>query len=156
MPKLNTFHTREEKEIVMSFLRTRCYPENYSKDEKRALRRKANSFVLLGDDLCFKSGEKLLKVISAYEVDLINHIIRSEHCIAHIGITKMVDLIRQKYYGIPKSKIVEFVNSCESCARFNSLRTLQPIHINDITQKYDRYIIDCLYLRRYMDNNDRF
>ncbi len=156
MPKLNTFQTREEKEIMMSFLRTGSYPKNYSKGEKRALRRKANSFALLGDDLCFKSGEKLLKVISAYEIDLINHIIQSEHCIAHIGITKLVDLIKQKYYGIPKSKIVEFVNSCEACARFNSLRTLQPTHINDITKKYDRYIIDCVDLRRYTDNNDGY
>jgi hypothetical protein len=34
----------------------------------------------------------------------VNHIIKTEHETAHIGMNKMIDLINRKYYGITSAK----------------------------------------------------
>lgn len=156
MPKLITCSNRDEKNALIVFLRRNQYPENLNKDEKRVFRRKAEHFLMRGDDICYKGRDRLLKVVFEYETDLMDHIIETEHASAHIGMNKMVDLINQKYYGIPKSRICDYVRSCEACTRYNSLKTIQPVYINDITKKYDRYMIDCVDLRRYTDQNDGY
>lgn len=111
---------------------------------------------MLGDDLCFRGEETLLKVVFPFETDLAKHIIASEHNISHMGVNKLQDLIKQKYYGIPLQMISDYVRSCEACMRFNSLRTIQPIYVNDITRKYDRFLMDCVDLRRYADQNNGY
>lgn len=156
MSKLYTCGNRAEKQELMDFLRDGRYPDELNKDQKRAFRRKAENFKLLGDDLCFKGKDCLLKVVFEYEQDLIQHILKTEHDPAHIGINKMVALINQKYYGISKANITEYVKSCDACKRFNSLRTIQPVYINDIRRRFDRFIIDCVDLRRYRDQNEGF
>lgn len=156
MPKLVSCANREEKEVLTRYLRSNEYPQGYTKDQKRALRQKADRFVLRGDDIYFKGNECILKAVFEYETDLVDHIIASEHAIAHVGINKMVDLINHKYYGISKTKISDYVRSCEACRNFNSLRTIQPVFINNITHKRDRYIIDCVDLRQYSSSNDGF
>lgn len=156
MPKLYTCANREEKQCLISFISTGQYPANYSKDQKRILRRKAEHFTMLGDDLCFRSNDRLLKVVFEYENTLMMHIIKSEHEEAHIGMTKLVDLLNRKYYGIPKSVICNYVRSCQACSRFNSLQTIQPVYVNDITRKYDRYMMDCVDLRKYSESNEGY
>lgn len=156
MSKLYTCSNRGEKQEIIDFIKEGKYPDDLNKDQKRAFRRKAGNFKLLGDDLCFKGKDSLLKVVFEYEEDLILHILKTEHNPAHIGINKMVALINQKYYGISKVHITEYVKSCDACKRFNSLRTIQPVYINDITRKFDRFIIDCVDLRRYTNQNDGF
>lgn len=156
MPRQNLCQNREEKEDLVNFLKTNRYPADLSKDQKRSYRRKADNFVMLGDDLCFRGEETLLKVVFPFETDLAKHIIASEHNISHMGVNKLQDLIKQKYYGIPLQMISDYVRSCEACMRFNSLRTIQPIYVNDITRKYDRFLMDCVDLRRYADQNNGY
>ncbi|KAL8609359.1 hypothetical protein ACOMHN_008153 [Nucella lapillus] len=43
-------------EAVKQFLQSVTIPEGYSKNDKRALRRRAKSFVLIGEDLFFTGG----------------------------------------------------------------------------------------------------
>jgi hypothetical protein len=156
MPKLVNFNSREEKEAIISYLRTKNYATGLSKFEKRSLRRRSDLFILLGDDLCYNGEDGPLKVVCPYETDLINHIIKTEHNLSHMGINKMVDLINKKYYGINKEKITEYVNACESCRHFNSIQTIQPAYVNDITKKYDLYMMDCVDLRKYSNQNDDY
>lgn len=156
MPRLNLCESKEEKDDLVEFLRTNRYPEGLTKVQKRNFRRKADNFVMLRDDLCFRGKESLLKVVFPFEVDLVKHIIEIEHSISHMGVNKLQDLIKRKYYGIPQSMISDHVSSCESCRRYNSVRTIQPVYINDITKKYDRYMMDCVDIRRYADQNDGY
>ncbi|TBT99602.1 hypothetical protein CWI36_1918p0010 [Hamiltosporidium magnivora] len=55
-----------------------------------------------------------------------------------------------------RAYIKEYVKECEACSRFDSLKTIQPIYINHITKKYDLFMMDCLDLRRYSDQNDQY
>ncbi|TBU12726.1 hypothetical protein CWI38_0085p0060 [Hamiltosporidium tvaerminnensis] len=68
----------------------------------------------------------------------------------------MMALIAQKYYGIRKEYIKKYVKKCEACSRFNSLKTIQPVYINHITKKYDLFMMDCVDLGRYSDQNDQY
>ena len=87
---------------------------------------------------------------------MIQLILSQEHSDGHPGISKMVNLINKKYYGITVAMIKEFVNSCDSCRNFLPMRTLQDLTIVDIRKKYDRYVIDCVDLRHYSDMNDGY
>ncbi|TBU10340.1 hypothetical protein CWI38_1838p0020 [Hamiltosporidium tvaerminnensis] len=59
-------------------------------------------------------------------------------------LNKMMSLIVQKYYGISKAYIKEYVKDCEACSRFNSLKIIQPVYINHIIKKYYLFMMDCL------------
>ncbi|KAI5151511.1 hypothetical protein ENBRE01_2186 [Enteropsectra breve] len=69
---------------------------------------------------------------------------------------KLVDLINSKYNGISSDVICNYVRACPSCQRYNSLSTLADVVITNITRKYDRYMLDCVDLRKYMNKNDGF
>jgi hypothetical protein len=155
MPKLIACSNRDEKMKLVAFLEG-LYPAGFTKNQKCSLRRRANHFTVFGDDLCFKGHNVLLKVVFQFETELVNHIIKKEHETVHIGMNKMIDLIDRKYYGITSAKICNYVRSCEAYSMYNSLRTIQPVYINDIVKKYDRYMIDCVDLRKYSDQNDRY
>jgi hypothetical protein len=68
----------------------------------------------------------------------------------------MVSLVNQKYYGISKQMITEFMNSCKLCQNYTPLRTLEDINMVEIKSKYDRYVIDCVDLRRYKEFNEGY
>ncbi|TBU06716.1 hypothetical protein CWI39_0436p0020 [Hamiltosporidium magnivora] len=57
---------------------------------------------MLGDDLYFEKRERITKVVVEFEEILIRHIIETEYSVAHCGINKMIALISEKYYRIPK------------------------------------------------------
>jgi hypothetical protein len=79
-----------------------------------------------------------------------------EHLPDHFGKNKLVDIIYKKYYGIPSSVVISYVKNCETCSRNNSITTVEDVHVNIITRFFDRYIMDCVELRRYAAHNDRF
>ncbi|TBU21011.1 putative methyltransferase [Hamiltosporidium tvaerminnensis] len=91
-----------------------------------------------------RKREHLIKAVFGFETALIKKIIQTKHAVAHIGVNKMMALIVQKYYGIPKAYIREYVKDCEICSQFNSLKTIQPVYINHITKKYDLFMMDCI------------
>ncbi|TBU20758.1 hypothetical protein CWI38_0026p0080 [Hamiltosporidium tvaerminnensis] len=62
---------------------------------------------MLGDDLYFEKRERITKVVVEFEEILIRHIIETEYSVAHCGINKMIALISEKYYRIPKVCIIE-------------------------------------------------
>jgi transposase InsO family protein len=147
----------EEKIEIETFLKFSRYPDGASKDRKKCIRRKCKNLILVNNHLCYKKQDgTILKMIFAFENDLISLILDQEHSDSHPGISKMTDLINRKYYGIPSSTIRSFVNSCENCRSYLPMRTIEDITIVDITKKYDRYVIDCVDLRRYSDVNDGY
>ncbi|MGL5708221.1 MAG: integrase zinc binding domain-containing protein, partial [Aeromonas sp.] len=136
MTKKFTCGSKAEKDLLIDYVRDKIYPSKFSKDDKRSLRRRAENFVLVQDELYFRVSEEIrLKVVFDYELTLINQILKSEHEVAHIGAKKLEFIIRQKYYGITKEAIQKYVRSCQACAHFNSLRTIQPLYVNQITKK---------------------
>ncbi|TBT99127.1 hypothetical protein CWI36_2090p0010 [Hamiltosporidium magnivora] len=117
MPKIISGKNRQEKEIITTFLKT------------------AEHFTLLGNDICLKRPDHLIRAVFGFETALIKQIIQTELAVAHIGVIRMMALIVQKYYGIPKAYIKEYVKDCEACSGFNSLKKIQLVYINHITKK---------------------
>ena len=126
-------------------------------EQKKTFRKKCKSFILIGDLLCFiREDGNHVRAVFDFEVETVKIILDEEHGCGHPGMTKMIDLIHRKYYGISSEVIKNYVKACDVCTRFNTLTTIQDIQVNEITQKYDRYIIDCIDLRNYRDQNDGF
>lgn len=147
----------EEKNQLMDYLRAGSYPERCTDTAKRSIRRKASNFCLVGDHLCFKTPAGLtLRVVFMYETEFIELILKEAHEDGHPGMNKMVDLINRKYYGIETRIVRNYIRSCAACSNFNSLATVQPIQFTEIISKYDRFMMDCVDLRRYSDMNDGY
>ncbi|TBU20377.1 hypothetical protein CWI38_0082p0060 [Hamiltosporidium tvaerminnensis] len=58
----------------------------------------------------------------------------------------MMALIAQKYYGIPKEYIKEYVKECEACTNI----------YKSYYQKYDLFMVDYVDLMGYADQNDQY
>lgn len=146
-----------EKYELIEYLKSGTFPTGLDREQRRRYKAKASNFVVVNDFLCFRSENGSLKrVVFGFESEIINLILEEEHRAGHPGMNKLVDLIHRKYYGIPSSVIKEFVRTCDACSSTNTLVTVEDIHINEITRKYDRYIMDCVDLRRYSADNDGY
>jgi hypothetical protein len=149
--------TPEHKNEVLNYLEHRSYPDGWDKEKKRALRRKCESLSLINGSIFFtKSDGSQLRVVFGFQTEQIKIILREEHSNFHYGITKLSWIIKRKYYGIPFQAISDFVSSCEACTKFKSLKTLQDITMIEIKKKYGRYVIDCVDLRHYQEENDGY
>ncbi|TBT98015.1 hypothetical protein CWI36_2584p0010, partial [Hamiltosporidium magnivora] len=84
---------RQEKEILTPYLKPGQYPAEYSKEGKRLFRQKAEHFTLLGDDICFKRRDHLIRAVFGFETASIKQIIQTEHAVAHIEVNKMMAFI---------------------------------------------------------------
>ena len=148
---------QEEKDAIIKYLQSNEYPKDTSKIQKREIRRKAAYFIMIGDTMCYKTPNgSPIRVVLNFEKKLIKLILNEEHECSHKGIKKMIKSINQKYYGIPVEEIKEFVKNCKDCIGFNNLNTVKITLINEITKKYDRYMMDCVDLRKYADQNDGY
>ncbi|TBU09140.1 hypothetical protein CWI39_0101p0030 [Hamiltosporidium magnivora] len=136
----------QEKEILTAYLKTGQYPTANSKEEKRLLRQKSKHFTLLGDDICFRRRDHLIRAVFGFKTALIKQIIQTKHAVADIGVNKMMALIAQKYYGIPKEYIKEHVKECEACTNI----------YKSYYQKYDLFMVDYVDLMGYADQNDHY
>jgi hypothetical protein len=147
----------EEKNNIIAYLNNKTYPADLTREQKKTFRKKANDFYIINGLLCHKNGNGTYKrAVFPFENDLIEMILAEEHLPVHLGINKLVNIVYQKYYGIPTSIITSYVNNCETCARFNSLTIIEDIIVNEITCKFDRLMMDCVDLRRYAVYNDGY
>ena len=113
---------------------------------------------MVNDTLFYKNPHNGLKrAVFDFQVNLAKIILQQEHeNSGHIGIRRMTSWINEKFYGISAERVALFVKSCQGCLRYNDIQTVQPVHINQITKKYDRYMMDCVDLRKYVDVNDGY
>ena len=157
MTKFLQICSAEEKEQLLRFLEDGTYPDGLSKDQKRNFRIISGNFTSR-DGTIFHLGSNGIRrmLVCGYENSLIVQILDTEHSIAHVGAKKMLALIKTRYYGIPNDIIYDYVKRCEVCLRYNSVQTIQPVYINDITSKYARYMMDCVDFRRYSNLNDGY
>lgn len=142
---------------MIEYLKSETYPSGLNKDQKKTFRSKALKFVLVNEQLCFRKGENsFVRAVFYFENELVEMILNEEHRTGHPGMTKMIDKIHRKYYGISSNRIIEFVRNCDACMQSNNLTTIQDIQVNEITRKYDRYIMDCVDLRMYSELNEGY
>ncbi|KAK1347623.1 hypothetical protein LUQ84_002888 [Hamiltosporidium tvaerminnensis] len=101
MPKILNCKNRQEKEILTPYLKPGQYPAEYSKEGKRLFRQKAEHFTLLGDDICFKRRDHLIRAVFGFETASIKQIIQTEHAVAHIEVNKMMAFMYNNTMGFP-------------------------------------------------------
>ena len=147
--------TEEDKAVLVEFLRSGKYPQGYSKDEKRVLRRQASQFVLRSGTLYrVRPDGELLPVIFPFEEDAVRLALLRAHQDGHPGVTKMLQLISEQYYGIPVEKVREYVSACDACRQYNAFDTIRTTSLFEIRCKYDRFMMDCVDLKKYRAEND--
>lgn len=157
MSRVLEIKNEDEKAHIKQYLTKGTYPHGASENIKRVLRRKAANLSVVNDLICFKKDENtMVRAVFSYETDLIAMIIKEEHSPGHIGASKLIHLINQKYYGIPAKMVRDYIKNCDACSHYNDLTTIQPVKINNIVAKYDRYMMDCMDLRKYASDNDNY
>jgi hypothetical protein len=143
-----------QKNELVEYLQAGSYPGELDKEQKRRFKIKVSNLALINDILCFKKEDgRFLRAVFEDETDLVKLILDED---GHPGMTKLIDLIHRKYYGISSSVIMNYVRACDACPSVNSLTTVQDIQINEITRKYDRYIMDCVDLKHDSNQNDGY
>ena len=147
-----------EYEELIEYLKNKKYPEGFDKNKKKYFRSKAEKFCLINGVLFYRSSNSLTKrAIFAFQTELTTIIIEQEHVNSgHIGIRKMIAWINEKYYGISTEFVTRFIKSCPGCIRYNNLKTVENIIVNKLTKKYDRYMMDCVDLKKYTADNDGY
>jgi IS30 family transposase len=157
MTRIVNISNIQEKLMIISVLETGIYPDKLSKDQKHNFKRKVQNFVLRNGSLCHRTREGIVKqVICNFESEAIKGILTIEHGTAHIGAKKLLTIVNQKYYGILQASVYSFVAECSICSRYNSLTTLQPVFINEITARLDLLMMDCVDLRKYSELNSGY
>ncbi|TBU13246.1 hypothetical protein CWI38_0490p0010 [Hamiltosporidium tvaerminnensis] len=114
---------RQEKEILTPYLKRGQYPAEYSKEEKRLFRQKAEHFTLLGDDICFKRRDHLIRAVFGFETASIKQIIQTEHAVAHIEVNKMMAFM---------AYIKGYVKECEAFSKHTTEAFLKDLNIKFI------------------------
>ena len=159
MARTINISSQEDKNDMIQFLRSNgtIFPSGFNKEQRKRFKIRAKPFILVDEHLCFKTSDnRIRRAVFDFETNIVEMILQQEHSSGHPGINKMEDLIKRKYYGISVASIREFVQRCNACRNFNSLRTVQNIQVNEIKEKYDRFIMDCVDLRRYRTQNSGF
>jgi hypothetical protein len=64
--------------------------------------------------------------------------------------------ISRRYSGIKKATVASFLEKCESCTRFQPLKTSDLIQNVRGTKPWERLQIDLVDLRKYSDVNQGF
>lgn len=148
----------EELNNLITYIKTKKYPKEYDTSKRRNFRRKAEKFYFADSTLFYKDTTSTgRRAVFTFQTTLINIILKQEHeSSGHLGMKKMISYINKKYYGIPSKAVELYVGSCEGCIKYNNLSTVENIIINRITKKYDRYMMDCIDLRKYSDDNDGY
>ena len=124
-----------EYEAVISYLKSKTYSDECSKDKKRIIRKQAVSFKLVDGILHHIGKETVGKVVcDAIEK---RRIIESLHNDpvggSHFGVTVTTQKLKERYWWKGFTEDVKtFVRSCERCQKANPANTPAPAILHPI------------------------
>ena len=128
---------------VFKYLSEHEYPEGYDKNAKRALRQKAQSFVVVGGVLMHKTGQKLCRVV--LDTDECVRIVTSLHADevggCHYGQQATICKVTERcWWRNVSSDTRDFVRSCAVCQKANPLNKPPPaLHPEPVGGLYHRW-----------------
>ncbi|XP_070049346.1 uncharacterized protein [Nicotiana tomentosiformis] len=103
---------------IKKFLKIKEYPEQASEDQKRTIRRLANSFFLSGEVLYKRTPDlNLLRCVDAKEAEKIMNKVHSRMCGGHMnGYVLAKKILRAGYYWMTmENDCFSFVRRCHQC-----------------------------------------
>jgi hypothetical protein len=140
--KVNT----DKADFSVQFLETgdwRADIFNYLKDPARGapkrIRYKAMKYILIGDDMFYRTLERLLlKYLGPTEVNRLQHEVHEGACGTHQSAHKMKWLIRRSgYYWPTKLKnSFKYYKGCQACQRFRKIQMVPTSVMNPIIKPW--------------------
>lgn len=129
---------------VFKYLSEHEYPEGYDKNAKRALRQKAQSFVVVGGVLMHKTGQKLCRVVldTDERVRIVTSLHADEVGGCHYGQQATIRKVTERcWWRNVSSDTRDFVRSCAVCQKANPLNkpppaTLHPVPVGGLFHRW--------------------
>ncbi|GBC05841.1 hypothetical protein RclHR1_06470004 [Rhizophagus clarus] len=144
---------------LYQYLSNLIIPENYNKNQQDKIKQLAKNYTIQNDKLFRKNQDKLQRVITPSQVEIILFNLHKDMTGAHLGVETTYNKIKERYYW-PKmyNDIKIYIESCDNCQRRGKTKRreeLLPLKIGGpfdkigidikgplpVTQKGNRYII---------------
>lgn len=148
--------TMQDISEIKQYIQTKSIPDGLSPNQKQAFVLKAQKFIIInGDVYGVENGNNLLAVANDDNVKLAN-VLQLLHTSSHRGMKAMYMAYKQKYVGIQRNKIDEYVRNCIICQRNIPLKRCEAITPIVASRRWERLIIDYIDLRKYSHVNSGF
>lgn len=157
MTKLPKISNEFEYQAINTYLRTGRWLAGLSKSSKDTIRKKANKFTIIEDQICINDEGIFKKYIPPFDPEAKERILQGLHYQDHIGGRNLYSRVSEQFVGIERSECIDFVARCETCQRLVQIpeinTTLRPIYSSYSGQ---RLLVDAIDLRRYGAQNDGY
>lgn len=154
-----------EKQEVISYLMSSVdspiIPERYniSAMKRQCFKRLCAKFDLVADTLLLKSKNGVgirREVICNDDTDRRSRIIALSHSEGHHGINREHRYISERYAGITREHVAEYVRSCIRCMKFEPIPKTEPLQPIIATRPFERLQIDLIDLKSHASKNCGF
>ncbi len=156
MPLQKQISTLEEKLAVIEYIKNKTYPVDYTKEQKRSLRRKVTNLLLINNEIYLKAKGRNLRFYCSFEKDLIENEIANSHLPSHIEALKLWIDLGKKVTGIQKKEIDLYVSKCIVCQTAQPFKKTDKIHFIKANRPFERLIIDLIDVRQFSNTNDGY
>ncbi|GES85289.1 KRAB-A domain-containing protein [Rhizophagus clarus] len=103
---------------LYQYLSNLIIPENYNKNQQDKIKQLAKNYTIQNDKLFRKNQDKLQRVITPSQVEIILFNLHKDMTGAHLGVETTYNKIKERYYW-PKmyNDIKIYIESCDNCQR---------------------------------------
>ena len=131
---------------IYNYLENNQYPDHYSPQDRKQLQTQARYFIIYNKQLFKKPNKrnrKILKVIQRKELEPVLYMKHNHPTSGHLGIEATFNKIKERYYWYQMfDDIREYVQTCDSCQRFERPTRTEPLHTIPVGQPFERVGID--------------
>lgn len=146
-----------DKKIIKNYVTKKIYPENYSDNEKRTLRRKCEGLIVHNENLYKEKNSSLYRFFFP-ETDSkeIEEFLSIYHCTNHSKEGKLFAKIKDVSVGITRQMVRDFIKKCKNCQISETLQTYQTITPIKTISKFERFQMDLISFINYQNENDDY
>jgi len=131
---------------LVNFLTNIILPNNLTKQEKDAIKRKSRYFILINKQLFKKNKNKQqppLKVLQKNEINEILYYLHEDDLAGHFNIEETFRKVKNRYYWPQMYEDVRnYVKSCDQCQKRGKNKRTEPLHTITVEQPFDRIGLD--------------
>jgi hypothetical protein len=141
-----TLNKEDDLKLVKKYLETEALPPNYSQGELKRIAKKAESFLILSDQLYFIQGPDRVPRRVVFDKEEKMAILESLHdgeTGGHHGIQSTFKKVSCVYYW-PRlyEDVKQFVQTCKPCQLYSSRQVNEPLHPVFVNSLHRRWYVD--------------
>lgn len=149
----NFIQDMEEYNLIKQIIKEEITLEEYDRHAKYRLKKKAECFLLIDDELFLRCEGNHKKVFVASAIQVAKIALLNLHNQNHYGQNRLYDLCKELYFGIPRSVVREVCSECVVCSLAQPLKTKEKHKNITAARPFERLIIDLIDMRCYADSN---